>query len=118
MRHSVDLQHAAEAGEMPGRLLGLSVGRLAVGDRRRVAAAPSWVIARIRLIGDRAWCGLVPGPAPAPPFRRAVRSRLVRPPDRWQDRSIRLILLIGAMQRGEFFVTRSQLGYGHKEHSA
>jgi len=64
---AVDLQHAAEAGEMLDRLLGLSVGRVAVGDRGRVAAAPWSVVARIGPT-NRAWCGLVPGRAPAPRF--------------------------------------------------
>ena len=44
---AVDLQHALEAGQMHHRPLGLAVGRIDIGDGRRVRAAPGPIVARI-----------------------------------------------------------------------
>ena len=44
---AVDLQDAVEAGEMGDRPLGLAVGRVDVGDARRIGAAPWPIVARI-----------------------------------------------------------------------
>ena len=44
---AVDLENALEAGKMRDRLRGLAVGRVDVGDRRRVGSAPGPVVPRI-----------------------------------------------------------------------
>ena len=44
---AVDLQHAGEAGEMRDRPLVLAVGRVDIGDRRRLGPAPGPVVAGI-----------------------------------------------------------------------
>ena len=44
---AVDLENALEAGEMRERLRRLAIGRIDIGDRRRVRSAPGPVVSRI-----------------------------------------------------------------------
>ena len=44
---AVDLENPLEVGEMRDGLFGLPVGRINVGDRRRVRSAPGPVVSRV-----------------------------------------------------------------------
>ena len=44
---AVDLKNALEAGKMRDRLRGRAVGRVDIGDRRRVGSAPGPIVPRI-----------------------------------------------------------------------
>ena len=71
-RIAIDLRRAARTGEMFEWLLSLSVGRMAVGDRRRVIAAPWPVIAGVAAT-------LVPAASPDDTDEDLLFSR-TRPP--------------------------------------
>ena len=71
---AVDLKDALEAGEMRDRLRGLAVGRIDIGDRRRVRSAPGPIVSRIgpELAGLGA--PATRDRAPAPSSRRRTAS--------------------------------------------
>ena len=73
---AVDLKNALEAGKMRDWLRRLAVGRIDIGDRRRVPIRPRVCRLAHRPKAGQSWCARGPDRAPAPSSRRQIASSI------------------------------------------